>query len=160
MIWRQDLGLGDDAVGQAVLPAFGGDLSPGDLEACDSLMGSHPGHAPQEVAGDVSIDDGERGRQVLWLGQNLWKPWSSLPRAGDVFVSLATDGCTGWSEKGGALVLGASLGLQHVNSDFVLAGEQQAWEVDVVLLRDRFLRSSGLVVAAVFWHPLDMIATH
>lgn len=51
-----------------------------------------------------------------------------------MFVSLATDGCTGWGEEGGALVLGASLGLQHVNSDFVLAGEQQAWEVDVVLL--------------------------
>lgn len=59
---------------------------------------------------------------------------TSLPRAGDVFVSLAPDGSAGWGEEGGALVLGASLGLQHVNSDFVLAGEQQAREVDVVLL--------------------------
>lgn len=49
-------------------------------------------------------------------------------------MSLAADGSTGRGEEGGALVLGASLGLQHVNSDFVLAGEQQAWEVDVVLL--------------------------
>lgn len=59
---------------------------------------------------------------------------TSLPWARDVFVSLAPDGSTGWGEEGGALVLGASLGLQHVNSDFVLAGEQQAREVDVVLL--------------------------
>lgn len=71
---RQDLGLGDDAVGQAVLPAFGSDLRPGDLEARDPLVGSHPGHAPQEVAGDVSVIDGERRRQVLRLSQNLWKP--------------------------------------------------------------------------------------
>lgn len=49
-------------------------------------------------------------------------------------MSLAPDGSTGWCEEGGALVLGASLGLQHVNGDFVLAGEQQAREVDVVLL--------------------------
>ena len=40
--WRQDLGLGDDAVGQAVLSALFGDLCPGDLKACDSLMGQDP----------------------------------------------------------------------------------------------------------------------
>lgn len=51
-----------------------------------------------------------------------------------MFVSLAPDGGAGRGEEGGALVLGASLGLEHVNSDFVLAGEQQAREVDVVLL--------------------------
>lgn len=51
-----------------------------------------------------------------------------------MFVSLAPDGGAGWGEEGGALILGASLGLQHVNRDFVLAGEQQAREVDVVLL--------------------------
>lgn len=49
-------------------------------------------------------------------------------------MSLAPDGSAGWGEEGGALVLGTSLGLEHVNSHFVLAGEQQAWEVDVVLL--------------------------
>lgn len=49
-------------------------------------------------------------------------------------MSLAPDGGAGRGEEGGALVLGASLGLEHVNSDFVLAGEQQAREVDVVLL--------------------------
>lgn len=59
---------------------------------------------------------------------------TSLSWAGDVFVSLAPDGSAGWGEESGALVLRAPLGLQHVNSDFVLAGEQQAWEVDVVLL--------------------------
>lgn len=59
---------------------------------------------------------------------------TALPRAGDVLVSLAPDGGTGRGEEGGALVLGASLGLQQVDGDFVLAGEQQAWEVDVVLL--------------------------
>lgn len=58
------------------MPAFGGDLGPGDLEACDSLMGSHPGHAPQEVARDVSLVDGERGRQVLRLRQDLRGRWS------------------------------------------------------------------------------------
>lgn len=136
MIWRQDLGLGDDTVGQAVLPALSGDLGPGDLEACDSLMGSNPGHAPQEVSRDVSLVDGERSRQVLWLSQNLWMTWNSLTWAGDVFMSLAPDGGTGWGKEGGALILGASLGFQHVNSDFVLAGEQQAREVNVVLLCD------------------------
>lgn len=59
---------------------------------------------------------------------------TSLPGAGDVFVSLAPDGGAGWGEEGGALVLGASLRLQHMHCDFVLAGEQQAGEVDVVLL--------------------------
>ncbi len=49
-------------------------------------------------------------------------------------MSLAPDGSAGWGEEGDALVLGASLRLQHVNGDFVLAGEQQAREVDVVLL--------------------------
>lgn len=49
-------------------------------------------------------------------------------------MSLAPDGSAGGGEEGDALVLGASLRLQHVNSDFVLAGEQQAREVDVVLL--------------------------
>lgn len=57
-----------------------------------------------------------------------------LPWAGDVFLSLAADGGTRRGEEGGALILGASLGFQHVNCDFVLAGEQQAREVDVVLL--------------------------
>lgn len=49
-------------------------------------------------------------------------------------MSLAADGSAGWGEEGGALILGASLGLQHVHGDFVLAGEQQSREVDVVLL--------------------------
>lgn len=51
-----------------------------------------------------------------------------------MFVALAPDGGAGRGEEGGALVLGAPLGLEHVNSDFVLAGEEQAREVDVVLL--------------------------
>lgn len=51
-----------------------------------------------------------------------------------MFLSLAADGGTGRREEGGAFVLGASFGLEHVNGDFVLAGEQQAREVDVVLL--------------------------
>lgn len=59
---------------------------------------------------------------------------TSLPWAGDVFVSLTPDGSARWCEEGDALILGAPLGLQHVNCDFVLAGEQQAREVDVVLL--------------------------
>lgn len=58
-----------------------------------------------------------------------------LPGTGDVFVRLASDGGAGRGEEGGALVLGAPLGLEHVDGDFVLAGEQQAREVDVVLLR-------------------------
>lgn len=51
-----------------------------------------------------------------------------------MFVGLAPDGGAGRGEEGGALVLGASLGLERVKGDFVLAGEQQAWQVDVVLL--------------------------
>lgn len=51
-----------------------------------------------------------------------------------MFVALVPDGGAGRGEKGGALVLGAPLGLEHVNGDFVLAGEEQAREVDVVLL--------------------------
>lgn len=67
----QNLRLGDDAVGEAVLPALGGHLRPGDLETRDPLVGRHPGHPPQEAAGDVPLADGEGGRQVLRLGQNL-----------------------------------------------------------------------------------------
>lgn len=59
---------------------------------------------------------------------------TSLSRARDVLVGFAPDGGAGWGEEGGALVLGASLGLQQLNGDFVLAGEQQTWEVDVVFL--------------------------
>lgn len=62
-------------------------------------------------------------------------PLTCLPGTGDVFVRLAADGGAGRGEEGGALVLGAPLGLEHVDGDFVLAGEQQAREVDVVLLR-------------------------
>lgn len=69
--WWQDLRLGDDAVGKAVLPALGGHLRPGDLEPRDPLVGRHPGHSPQEAAGDVALTHGEGGRQVLRLGQNL-----------------------------------------------------------------------------------------
>lgn len=74
--WRQDLRLGDDAVGEAVLPALGGDLSPGDLEACDPLMGSHPGYAPQEAAGDVSLVDGKGSCKVFRFRQNFWNSCS------------------------------------------------------------------------------------
>lgn len=63
------------------------------------------------------------------------EPLTCLPGTGDVFVRLAADGSAGRGEEGGALVLGAPLGLEHVDGDFVLAGEQQAREVDVVLLR-------------------------
>ena len=64
----------------------------------------------------------------------FWLYLTSLPRARDVFVGLAPDGCAGGGEESGALVLGASLRLEHVDGDFVLAREQQAREVDVVLL--------------------------
>lgn len=67
----QNLRLGDDAVGKAVLPALSGHLCPGDLEPSDPLVGRHPGHSPQEAAGDVALTDGEGGCQVLRLGQNL-----------------------------------------------------------------------------------------
>lgn len=67
-----------------------------------------------------------------------------------MFVSLAPDGGAGWGEEGGALVLGASLGLQHVNSDFVLAGEQQAREVDVVLLSQETHYSAPMTLTC---HP-------
>lgn len=75
---------------------------------------------------------------------------TSLSRARDVFESLAPDGGTGWREEGGALVLGASLGLQHVNGDFVLAGEQQAREVDVVLLSQETHHSALMTLTC---HP-------
>lgn len=74
--WGQNLGLGDDAVGQAVLPALGGDLGPGDLEARDPLVGGHPGNAPQETAGDVGLVDRKGGCQVLWFGKDLGEPLS------------------------------------------------------------------------------------
>lgn len=67
----QNLRLGNDAVGKAVLPALCGYLRPGDLEPRDPLVGRHPGHSPQEAAGDVSLTDGEGGCQVLRLGQDL-----------------------------------------------------------------------------------------
>lgn len=160
MVWRQDLGLGDDAVGEAVLPALCGNFCPGDLKACDSLVGQNPGNAPQEISSDVAVVDREGGCQVLRLGQHLGKTSGCLSRTGDVFMGLAPDGGTGRSKEGGALVLGASLRLEHVDGDFVLAGEQQAREVDVVLLGDRLLWSPSLVVTAVLWHPLDVIAAH
>lgn len=62
-------------------------------------------------------------------------PLTCLPGTGDVLVRLAADGGAGRREEGGALVLGAPLGLEHVHGDFVLAGEQQARQVDVVFLR-------------------------
>lgn len=62
---------------------------------------------------------------------------TSLSRARDVLVGFAPDGGARRGEEGGALVLGASLGLQQLNGDFVLAGEQQTWEVDVVFLRKK-----------------------
>lgn len=68
---RQDLGLGDDAVGQTVLPALSSNLCPSDLEARDSLTGGQSGHAPQEVPSDISLINWERSRQVLWFSQNL-----------------------------------------------------------------------------------------
>lgn len=52
-----------------------------------------------------------------------------------MLVRLAADGSARRREEGGALVLGAPLGLEHVHGDFVLAGEEQARQVDVVLLR-------------------------
>lgn len=52
-----------------------------------------------------------------------------------MLVGLALNGSTGWGEEGGALILGAPFGLQQMDGDFVLAGEQQTREVDVVLLR-------------------------
>lgn len=63
-----------------------------------------------------------------------------------MFVRLAADGGAGRREEGGALVLGAPLGLEHVHGDFVLAGEQQARQVDVVLLRreNTFIQRRGL----------------
>lgn len=64
------------------MPALGGHLGPGDLETGDPLVGSHPGHTPQEVASDVSLADGERGCQVLWLGQNLGRRWSCAEKKG------------------------------------------------------------------------------
>lgn len=41
-------------------------------------MGSHPGNAPQEAAGDVRLVDREGGCQVLGFGQNLGEPLSCL----------------------------------------------------------------------------------
>lgn len=73
-----------------------------------------------------------------------------LPGAGDVFVRLAADGGAGRGEEGGALVLGAPLGLQHVDGDFVLAGEQQAREVDVVLLSQEAHYSAPMTLTC---HP-------
>lgn len=60
-----------------------------------------------------------------------------------MLVRLAADGGAGRREEGGALVLGAPLGLEHVHGDFVLAGEQQARQVDVVLLRRENTLFSG-----------------
>lgn len=74
--WGQDLGLGDDAIGETILPALSSNLRPGDLEARDSLTGGQSGHTPQEVPSDISLINWERSRQVLWFSQNLWNTWN------------------------------------------------------------------------------------
>lgn len=64
----------------------------------------------------------------------------------DGLEALAPDGSTRWGEECDALILGTSLGLHHVDSHFVLAGEQQAWEVDVVLLSPKkYMQKSALI---------------
>lgn len=70
----EDLGLRDDAVGEAVLSAFRRDLGPRDLEACDALVRLRSSHSPEEVACDVPLMDGEGCSQVLRLGQNFGMP--------------------------------------------------------------------------------------
>lgn len=64
----QDLGLRDDAVGKAVLPALGGDLRPGHLEAGHGLVEGGLGHLPREVSCDADVLDHEGGGEVLGLG--------------------------------------------------------------------------------------------
>lgn len=65
---RQDLGLRDDAVGEAVLSALSRDLGPRHLEASPGLEEVGLGHCPGEVPCDVHVVDHEGGRQVLGLG--------------------------------------------------------------------------------------------
>lgn len=64
-------------------------------------------------------------------------------------MRLAPDGSAGWGQEGGALVLGASLRLEHVNGDFVLAGEQQARKVDVVLLCQQTHYSAAMTLTCL-----------
>lgn len=69
VIRRQDLGLGDDAVGQAVLSALCRDLSPSHLEPSHGLVEIGLAHLPRKAAGDVHILDDERSRKVLRFGK-------------------------------------------------------------------------------------------
>lgn len=68
MIRRQYLGLGDNAVGEAVLSALRGHLRPRHLKPSHGLMEVALGHLPGKVARDVHVVDDEGGRKVLGLG--------------------------------------------------------------------------------------------
>lgn len=82
-----------------------------------------------------------RGMGITWFSRTV-----------DGLEALAPDRSTGWGEECDALILGSSLGLHHVDSDFVLAGEEQAWEVDVVLLSPKKHMQESVLIALTDAH--------
>ena len=94
---REDLGLQDDAVGKAVLPALGRGLGPRHVEAghrpLDGGLARLPGEAPR----DVRVPHHEGGREVLGFGVHFGMnvTWSSGKRkagSGDGERAGALDG--------------------------------------------------------------------
>lgn len=66
-LWRQDLRLGYEAVGQIISAALCDDLCPCDLISCDLLWWLRHGHHPREQACHIPHVDGECCYQVLCL---------------------------------------------------------------------------------------------
>lgn len=60
-----------------------------------------------------------------------------VPGTGDGLDALAPESRAGRRQEAGALVFRASFGVEGVNSDPVLTGEEQAGKIDVVLLQKR-----------------------
>lgn len=120
---RQDLGLRDEAVGQAVLSALGRHLRPRHLEAGHRLVEVGLGRLPREVACDVGVLDEERRGQVLRLGQHFGRDTTCVLQAADELVAFSLEGRTRWSHKEHGFWLRAALRPAWLDSHFIFAGK-------------------------------------
>lgn len=124
VICGQDLGLRDDAVGQAVLSALRGHLRPCHLEAGHGLVEVGLGHLPGKVAGDVAVLDREGGRQVLGLGQHFGESGTCFPGAADVRAAFRLQGGARRGPEENRLGLRAALGPCGLHGHLIFAGKR------------------------------------
>ena len=123
VIRGQDLGLRDDAVGKAVLPALGGDLRPGHLEAGHGLVEGGLGHLPREVSCDAHVLDHEGGGEVLGLGLYSGVNVTCFSRAADVLVAFALKGGARRRSEENGFCLQAALWPCGLHGHLIFAGK-------------------------------------